>query len=143
MERYNRILIQACDLIGKQSSYDFQINEIDTSCPYVPFGYVTVIQMPVGNESYPDEFWAACLAVDGNIELMKAVIRPLESNNVSSMLSVICEDISRVSPSTKIGLPGNIKEGFVVVDACNYCCGGILLLESDDTAFYIHWHRES
>ncbi len=118
------------------------IVEIDTSCSYVPFGYVRMEKVRLTSQQLPDAFWASRLATDNTIESFSTNIEVTNLSQLNDVFDVIREDLIRVGKAKEIDLPNKIDECFDVY-GCHACCGRVLLIRSDQDAFYLHWHRES
>ncbi len=117
--------------------------EIDTSCSYVPFGFVYITRVKLGPQVTPDAFWSSCIAADSLIDTLTARIEPGTSGPLENILEVIRSDLTRVSGLERANFPTDVVECFTLIDGCRYCCGRVLLLQSQRDCYYIHWHRES
>ena len=142
-ERSNEILLLATKAKLTEKKPPSPQLDIDTSCPFVPYGFVQVFQVKVSSPSEADAFWADCTAGDTNIDLAGASIEATSTSSILSALDVAKADIARVRATQNLEIPSNTDGGFTIENGCSSCCGRIMLFTAGNDAFYIHWHRES
>lgn len=117
--------------------------EVDTSCPWVPFGFVHVVRKPLKREEDARDFWAACIGGDELVDPLPATLVRLGMDRLTSILHVIHQDAVRVGEDMKLAAVGEWAECFRLSGGCSCCCGTVLLLRSSSEGAYVHWHRES
>lgn len=117
--------------------------EIDTSCPYVPFGRIEFLVHSLAENGNPDLFWSWCISRDGLIDFGAGRIEAIEHTKLPSIFDTIRSDLDRVNVSLELPNAAQILECFAVYDGCPHCVGCILMLRSASRAYYLHWHRES
>lgn len=120
-----------------------EVFEVDTSCPWVPFGFIRMIKRSWNNGEDPRDFWAACIGKDEMLDLLSANIIPTDFHQLKSIFQLMVQDTRRVGES--MILP-NIEEGVEclrLTNGCSCCFGAVLLMRFFSEIFYIHWHRES
>lgn len=117
--------------------------EIDTSCAWVPFGFVHLVKKPLRREEDARDFWASCIGVDELIDPLPATLIRLGMDRLTSIVHVIQQDAMRVGEEVRLVAAGNWSECFQLSGACSGCCGLVLLLRSSTEVAYVHWHRES
>lgn len=117
--------------------------EIDTSCPWVPFGFVHVVRKPLRREEDARDFWASCIGADELIDPLPATLMRCGLDRLTSILHVIQQDTMRVGEEVKLDAAGEWSECFLLNGGCRGCCGAVLLLRSSSEGAYVHWHRES
>jgi hypothetical protein len=121
----------------------WSVDEFDTSCPYVPFGFVRTISVPKNKIDSEEEFWGQCLSTDENLDLLTAEIVELDGKRVADIVNVIAADISRVGKSHEMKSFDPKDICLSVENSCKYCCGSVLLGSTSEEFIYVHWHRES
>lgn len=117
--------------------------EIDTSCAWVPFGFVHLVKKTLRREEDARDFWAACIGGDELIDPLPATLVRLGVDRLTSILHVVQQDMQRVGEEVRLYAADEWFECFRVDGGCSCCCGLVLLLRSSSQAAYIHWHRES
>jgi len=117
--------------------------EIDTSCPWVPFGLVRQIRKSLTHDEDARDFWAACIGDDELVDPLRARLTRLEPHRLVSILEVIMRDLQRVKKSMSLAAAGEWTDVFQLSNGCDCCSGAILLMQSSSDAAYLHWHRES
>ena len=141
-ERFMHVLAQSVQSSGSWREAISRV-QVDTSCPYVPFGFVRIWRSPLRGEEAADTFWAHALGADESLELLPATVKELETSRLQGILSAVCSDFARVDAPPLVIPVSQVMECFAVEAACNGCCGQVLLLLSPGEAMYVHWHRES
>lgn len=117
--------------------------EIDTSCAWVPFGFVHLIKKPLRREEDARDFWPACIGSDELVDPLSSTLDRLSVERLTSILRVITQDALRVGE--KVNLEGAVEwlESYRLNGGCSWCCGVVFLVRSPSKAAYLHWHRES
>lgn len=117
--------------------------EIDTSCPWVPFGFVHLVRKNLRRQEDARDFWAACISRDELVDPLSATIVRFGVDRLASILDVIRHDTVRVGEGVKLAAADEWSECFRLSGGCSCCCGAVLLLRSSSDGAYVHWHRES
>lgn len=120
-----------------------EVFEVDTSCPWVPFGFVRMIKRIWSIDEDPRDFWAACIGKDEMLDLLAANLVAMDFHQLKSVFQVMVQDVRRVGESMTYP---NIEDGaecWRLTNGCSCCFGAILLMRFYSEIFYIHWHRES
>ncbi|HVK93246.1 MAG TPA: hypothetical protein VM571_00800 [Noviherbaspirillum sp.] len=139
----NTIYLFASDEKLETLAADWSTEEFDTSCPYVPFGFVRIAQERLDKVVESEKFWGACLAADSCIDLLPATIRLVQEKVVRDVFRLVEQDLERVNLKKKITFPLEGSDWLEVESACKHCGGHVLLARSSTDVFYLHWHRES
>jgi len=117
--------------------------EIDISCPWVPFGFVRLVKKTLRHKEDARDFWASCIGGDELVDPLPATLVRLGMDRLTSILHVIQQDTLRVGEDVRLIIAGEWSECFRLNGGCSCCCGLVLLLGSSSKAAYVHWHRES
>jgi len=117
--------------------------EIDTSCPWVPFGFVHLVRKNLRRQEDARNFWASCIGGDKLVDPLPATLVRLGVDRLASILHVIQQDTLRVGEEFKLDAASEWSECFRLNGGCSCCCGAVLMLRSSSEAAYVHWHWES
>lgn len=142
-QRLLDLLVKAAQPARADEFRDQRKDEVDTSCPHVPFGFVLVRRLAMPAADSPDDFWSYCLATDQNIDVLPASIQSLDSTRLNGVSSVVDGDLARVGNRMDLRWLFDPVECFVVSGGCSSCGGQVLLVRTAEEAAYLHWHRES
>jgi len=142
-ERINWTLAWATNPRVEGAAEGADKQEIDTSCAWVPFGFVHLVKKTLRREEDARDFWASCIGGDELVDPLPATLVRLGANRLTSILHVMRQDTLRVGEEVSLEDAVEWSESFRLNGACSYCCGAVLLLRSRSEAAYVHWHRES
>lgn len=117
--------------------------EIDTSCAWVPFGFVHLVKKTLRREDDARDFWASCIGGDEFVDPLPATLVRLGWDRLAPILHLVVSDAHRVGKDVKLAGSDEWSECFRLSGGCGCCCGAVLLLRSSTEALYVHWHRES
>lgn len=142
-ERIDWTLAWATNPRAERAADGADKQEIDTSCAWVPFGFVHLVKKTLRREDDARDFWAACIGDDELVDPLPATLVRLGVDRLTSILHVIQQDTLRVGEEVRLAADGEWSVCFRLNGGCSCCCGLVLLLRSSSEAAYVHWHRES
>lgn len=142
-ERIDWTLAWATNPRAERAADGADKQEIDTSCAWVPFGFVHLVKKTLRREEDARDFWASCIGADELIDPLPATLIRLEMDRLTSILHVIQQDTMRVGEEVRLVAAGEWFECFQLNGGCSCCFGLVLLFRSSSEAAYVHWHRES
>lgn len=127
-ERIDWTLAWATNPRAERAADGADKQEIDTSCAWVPFGFVHLIKKTLRREEDARDFWAACIRRDELVDPLAATLVRLGVGRLTSILHEIQKDTLRVGDEVRLVAAGEWSECFRLNGGCGDCCGAVLLL---------------